>query len=248
MMTSDLERTASPRLVTWMRSLFEEEIPDLHRFGWPKEVGKAGGRRGEFFGAQPVKLRRVALVQDHDLPLLPREGSVEQFPREHQRRARKNEEDNLEFTALRLVDGERVGEFEAGIALLTEIGIVELEDLARLGGKLDFQIVRIPIPALRAPMTHDHANLAVGEIPARLGFGIDAFLPHRPVAVVDYLVAVNDLRLTHRLGDIAKPARIAGLVDLLPFVADVDQSVERIHAPWFLADRAEDLPCLGLFP
>ena len=184
-------------------------------------------------------------MQHDDLLLLPRERGVQQLARKHLGRARQHEENDLELAALRLVHGERVGQFEAGLAIFVEVGTPELEDVADLGGELDLQVVREPVAFLRAPVADDDADLAVGKVAVARGLRVDALLPDRPVAVVDDLVAVDDLIIAHRLGDAAVLAGVARLLDLRPLVAQVDRTVERVHAPGLLSHRAEQLPTLG---
>src|ERR1017187_1568959 len=185
-------------------------------------------------------------MQDHDPFLLPGKRGVEQLPREHQRRARQNEEDRIELAALRSVHGEGVSEFKAGLPLLAEVGVEKLEHLTCLGGELDFEVVGKPFFLLRATVADNHANLAVRKIAPALRLGVDPKFGHRLIAAIYDLVAIDDLGVTHRLGNAAVSAWIARLVDLLTFVANVNHPVEWINTPRLLAHRTKNLPRLGL--
>src|SRR5688572_5788949 len=103
-------------------------------------------------------------MENHDLLLLTRKGRVKQLPGEHERGAGEHEEDDVELAALCLVNREGVGEFQAGLTFFAEVVLAELEDLAKLAGELDFDVLGIPVPSLRPAVSDDHPDLAICEV------------------------------------------------------------------------------------
>ena len=77
-------------------------------------------------------------MQDDNSIFLSGEGGVQKFPRKQTARVGQDEKHRAELAALRLVDGQRVCEFESRIAFLGEIAVGEVVLEMWLGRKFDF--------------------------------------------------------------------------------------------------------------
>ena len=95
-----------------------------------------------------------------------------------------------EFAALRLVDGQRIGQLQGrGTFLSVEFPWFVLVDKPRLRGQFNFNLHRFPVFLLRAPMPGYHPYIAVGNITVvfvRVDTAASA------IDDIDHFVAVDD--------------------------------------------------------
>ena len=128
-------------------------------------------------------------------------SGVEEFTGNHQRRTRKNKKDFLKLATLSFMDRQCVCEIETGIAIFLEIALVEFESRSPLSRKLDVDVFGVPFSFLGSSMTNNYSDLSVCKVASILLFRIDPTLENAMVPIVNDLVAVNNLMLSHRPGN-----------------------------------------------
>ena len=116
-----------------------------------------------FLARETPKLRKRSLVQNDQPVSMSRQRRVEQFTREQPTCVRQNDECHSEFTALSLVHGQRVGELQRVVGIITKLILPKAKLEPELPDELDFQLPRQTLEILCLVLTHDHAEVAIGE-------------------------------------------------------------------------------------
>ena len=89
-----------------------------HRIGVGQEVGPAPGGVGAVVARQIPQPVEIALMEEHHGLLLARQGGVDELAGEDATGVRKDHEGVPELAALRLVDGERVGQLKPFLVIV----------------------------------------------------------------------------------------------------------------------------------
>ena len=131
-------------------------------------------------------------MKNPDAALLARQRRVQHFPRHETAIRRKDQHHNAELAALRLVNGDGIGQLQIRLAVFGESRPRKRIIAVVASGKLDLRKGGLAPGPLH--LANDHADLAVREeFPLPLLFrGVDVRLP-LVVANTNDLVAIDDL-------------------------------------------------------